>query len=407
MAYVWRLWAPGATQPDWIVGTMHVPLPSGASFPPPLAQALTQASWVATEIDPEGVSPALVRRYVAQPPGRSLSRQLGPRRWRALLATGKVDAKAAEGLRPWAVALAFLPPPRRPSMDESLRSAGAAAGARLGSLESPAEQLGALAAVPDREMIRQLDELAADPSRGAREQDTLELAYRQGDLATIRRLLLDPARMRRYPGFYRKLFAERNGRMAERLDSPLRRERAVVAVGLGHLLGTGSVLRRLEARGWRVEAVWPSPGRGPAANPAPTLRHPLRPSVRPVPRHQAGSGPIPHPSLAPRKALATPAPRATLPPGARPTAAPGLGLQGPLAPARLPATSQPGLPQPAARPSVGPSPQARPTPRPPRASGAGALRWAPFHRPSPSARPATRPSGQAHPTTAPLAPRRP
>lgn len=287
MAYVWQVTAPGASEPDWVVGTMHVPLPAGAGFPPPLATALKQATWVATEIDPEGVSPELVRRYVAQPPGGRLSRQLGPRRWRALLATGKVDAAAAEALRPWAVALAFLPAPRRPSMDESLRSAGAAAGARLGSLESPAEQLGALAAVPDVEMIRQLDELAADPTRGNREQNTLEAAYRKGDLPTIRRMLLDPARMRRYPGFYRKLFTERNARMAERLMAPLAKEKAVVAVGLGHLLGQGNVLERLARKGWKVRQVWPALAQAPnTARPAVARPGQARPGQAPRPKPQ-------------------------------------------------------------------------------------------------------------------------
>jgi uncharacterized protein YbaP (TraB family) len=73
-------------------------------------------------------------------------------------------------------------------------------------------------------------------------------AWRRGDGPAIDELMLAPFR-KQYPALYKRLFVDRNRRMAKEVERLLAgKGTAFVVVGAGHLVGKDSVIRMLTTR---------------------------------------------------------------------------------------------------------------------------------------------------------------
>jgi uncharacterized protein YbaP (TraB family) len=93
-----------------------------------------------------------------------------------------------------------------------------------------------------------LAELMNDPMG----YEKLVRAWLDGDAGALDRETLAPMR-KASPTLYRRLVTERNARWTIELDQRLKgRGRSVVVVGVGHLIGEGSVPQRLRALGYSV-----------------------------------------------------------------------------------------------------------------------------------------------------------
>lgn len=264
-----------AQPPVWVVkdadsemllfGSVHV-LPPGLEWRPTVLDAgLEKAEDIWFELPVGPATDQEVGRLAATagtlPPGQSLFRLLPPKdaeRLMRLAAVYGVDKAVLDRLEPWLaeVALASATFARSGAEAshgvEAVVNAGAPATARRRALETPAEQIGLFDQTPMAEQVASLRvslaELEADPEGYAK----LVRAWMEGDTGALDREALGPLRTAS-PALFRRLVSERNARWAVELDQRLKGQgRTVVVVGIGHLIGEGSVPARLRALGYSV-----------------------------------------------------------------------------------------------------------------------------------------------------------
>lgn len=105
------------------------------------------------------------------------------------------------------------------------------------------------------EDVRQLIETLDKPDRAKSQFAELRKSYFAGDQKRLEALVFDPEQVKRYPDFYKKMLFDRNVRWAPKVDRIFQEEDAVVAVGLGHLLGDKGLVKLLRAKGYAVEPL--------------------------------------------------------------------------------------------------------------------------------------------------------
>ena len=264
-----------ARPPVWVVrdrdsemlifGSVHL-LPPGLDWrPTALTSALARADdlWFELPPDPTNADAARVAAALgALPADQSLFRllgpQAGPRLSRAARAVG-LDPLSLDRLEPWLAEVALAGGVYRlagaTSEDgvEAVVQRLAPPRTSRRALETAAEQVAMLDAAPLAEQIaslnRTVQELETDPD-GYRD---LVRAWMAGDVAALRREALDPLRAAS-PALFDRLVIERNARWTSTLDARLKgRGRTVVVVGVGHLIGPGSVPDQLRALGYSVK----------------------------------------------------------------------------------------------------------------------------------------------------------
>ena len=249
----------------YLLGSVHA-LPAGTDvLPGPAAAAYADAEAVAFEVDLDGAAEAAASaatRAVATD-GVALSKRLGPadaaRLDRRLQAAGLRLAQF-DGFEPWFVALLLAQVPDGPArfsveagVDVQLFArAGADGKERLG-LETVDDQVGALDGLPVKDQLAFLREALHDDSEGG--LAGLVAAWEAGDAEALAALVSDG--LDASPALRQRVFTDRNARWLPQIEALLARsgEDVLVVVGAGHLVGPGSVVEMLRARGLVVERV--------------------------------------------------------------------------------------------------------------------------------------------------------
>lgn len=255
----------------YLLGSFHLLRP--ADYPPAevVTTTLAHADRVVFELAPEEMlAPGLAARL--ERAGRRVSGrlqdELAPEEWTRLQAAASragLDVQALQGLRPWFVALTLgvgamtrqgLDPGL--GLDRWLMQQAQAAGKPALGLETADEQIALLAdmdAPAQRQMLAGALEQADDEDATA----ALHAAWRAGDAAALQTLAGKPMQ-RRQPALYRRMLAARNRRWLQRLQPWLRpgQGNTLVVVGALHLVGDQGLVRRLQARGYRVERLPPA-----------------------------------------------------------------------------------------------------------------------------------------------------
>ena len=249
-----------------LFGSVHI-LPPGLTWEPPrLKQALASADdlWFEIPIDPASNLAAGQAALAAgmQPPGQTLSAQLTPadraRLAKAAAACG-LSVEGIDRLLPWFADVTLSVTSYRLSgadVDDGVErqiATEASASLQRRALETPAQQIGYLAAAPMHDQIASLRETLDDIDAGSVSYRRLVTAWMAGDTRTIRREALTPM-IRDAPGIYRTLVVARNQRWIDPIVQRLQgKGEAVMVVGVGHLVGPDSVPSLLRARGIRVD----------------------------------------------------------------------------------------------------------------------------------------------------------
>ena len=240
--WLWRVQRPGGPT-VWLFGTLH---DSGSADVAPAAWgALNQAPVFVSELGGEAPDPRKLADLARQPWGEVLDRQLAADDWWDLVTAmqGAMREEELRRARPWFVVMrliSHLARSPRPSMDDALASAAHERGLRLEALESWEAQLSALAStVTPADLTRTIRARAAV----ACEMEALRVAYRGGDEATLRRVLLQQG----------ALLDGRTRAWLPRIERLLADRGAFVAVGLGHLLGDRGLPALLAQAGYVVE----------------------------------------------------------------------------------------------------------------------------------------------------------
>jgi uncharacterized protein YbaP (TraB family) len=269
-------WPAAADPPLWrirrgeaevvLFGSVHV-LPADLAWRfPALESALAEADAVWFEIPDtpdsraEGATTALRRGSL--PRGRRLTDLLSAE-GRELLARAAarlgIPMAQLQGMRPWFaeayISLADLQRGGARQIDgvEQQLSDRLPPGTPRRAFETAAQQIKMLASQPEREqavsLVEALRELETDPDAFK----NLQAAWIAGDVGRIEREALVPMR-RQTPRLFKVLVLDRNRRWAREIERMLSgRQTTLVVVGVGHLVGAGSVPALLRSRGYDVE----------------------------------------------------------------------------------------------------------------------------------------------------------
>lgn len=264
-----------AQPPVWVVkdrnselvlfGSVHV-LPPGLDWEPPaLVRALARADdlWFELPIDPQ--SEALTGRLAAQngmlPEGQSLIALMSPadaERLTRVAAGFGLSAPFLDRFQPWLAEIALAGGSYRKvgaasqTGVEKIIAAHASPKAKLRAFETPEQQIGMLSGGPMAEQLASLHETLTEMEDDPDAFEALIRAWMAGDAGDLDRQALAPMR-KAAPELFKRLVMDRNAAWATALDARLKgRGRTVVVVGVGHLVGPGSLPERLRGLGYSV-----------------------------------------------------------------------------------------------------------------------------------------------------------
>lgn len=245
---------------DYLVGTMHFPVkPDEEDVPGKLKKFLEKSTAFAMEADLSKFDRNTVKKYLNLAPGQNLQTALPAHTWEVLAANygaKGVPAATLAHTKPWLLELMWANPTKMGNgLDSYLRKIANRGGKRLYYLEGMEDQIRALDAGTFEERVDMLTHTVDDPEV---QMDTLRAmldSYKGGYLDASKGLVFDEEMMRHYPVYYKELFDRRNNAWLPKVIDMMGKEDAVIAVGLGHLVGPGGLLQMLKDKGYTVEYV--------------------------------------------------------------------------------------------------------------------------------------------------------
>jgi uncharacterized protein YbaP (TraB family) len=282
--------ADGARGSAHLLGSMHLTREQIA-LDPAIERALSEADAIALEVAPQDLAPEALLELVVSlgqlPPGQSLAQLVGARTLKRL--ERRVAASAvpfATWLRwePWLVTMMLA--------NDQLATAGfrpeAGVEPQLGA-RAEREQKPVRGLETAREQIERFDSLplatqelllrdTLDSEKQRHSDDTVERAWRRGDLEALAHVLFSSPTGEHAPAFFEAIYFDRNRDFAEDVAELIESGgRWFVALGAGHMLGELGVPQLLAARGYRVERVPRTPGAAPVPVSAPSDATPQEP----------------------------------------------------------------------------------------------------------------------------------
>ena len=197
------------------------------------------------------------------PAGQTLSTLLPPALWArasALAAREGLSLEVLQRVKPWLaeLELTLLFYQREGYREdlgvESQVDAAAPPAARREAFETLAEQVDLFADDPLPEQIASLKETLDEIDTDPKIFDRAAEAWRRGDVAALRREVVDRVR-EEDAGLYKRLLVDRNRRFAARIEALARsgHGHVFVVVGAAHLVGPDGVPALLRRDGFRVE----------------------------------------------------------------------------------------------------------------------------------------------------------
>ncbi|MFN3432439.1 MAG: TraB/GumN family protein [Candidatus Sericytochromatia bacterium] len=260
--FVWKVTAPGAAsdaQPDYMIGTMHLPVDAGLVMPAPVRNLIAEASAVVTEADTSQVNATMLGKYIRLRGDKSLKQLLPPASWSQLvkLKPMGLPPEHLARIEPWYVNLVLtMPTPDgRPVIDDLVQQEAKQARVPVTHLEKAEQQLQFMDSIKQDEDVKQLIATLKEPQKAKAQLDDLRKSYFAGDGRRVEAMVFEPEALKLYPDYFNKLLFDRNARWMPQVDKLFKGEDAVVAVGLGHMLGDKGLIKLLKAKGYTVEPL--------------------------------------------------------------------------------------------------------------------------------------------------------
>lgn len=259
----------------WLFGTIHVGARSFYPLEPRLMTALREASVLALEVDPLGPQDEIARAVRAHgmyqngrgPASAELPAAYRPRLDRLLRQYGIGTAMVAP-MKPWMIASLLAVREFEAqgyqaelAVDAWLAQQAHERGLKVVELESVAGQMALFGRMPPAEQalfLRESIDAIEDKEQAADARAILQ-AWMQADQPALERIAAQTAADTTYSGRFvsQVLLAGRNPALADGIVKLLKTERrSVAAIGVLHLVGTGSVPELLRGRGLRVERIY-------------------------------------------------------------------------------------------------------------------------------------------------------
>ena len=224
-----------------------------------LAQThLAHCDVFATEFDFNEIEPAALQEALRLPENETLDTLLTRGAWKNLdrYAQKKlgVPADTFQHQHPMAVSTAltaaFLMEEAPQSLDETLWNHARLLGKTTAGVESFAEQLDTLRAIPMEQHLKSLTWLLKNHNRQKQRLKKMIGWYMAGNLQALYKAAKKDAK-----GMRKVLIYRRNKIMARRFEEITATQTLFCAVGAGHLPGEKGMLRLLRKRGFKVEPV--------------------------------------------------------------------------------------------------------------------------------------------------------
>ena len=272
------LWKVDGAEPSYVFGTIHLASPDVTTMTPATEKAVESADALYTEVpmDMAGQLKAAMALMGGESLAVALPKDLYTQAEAELKRINPVlDLKAFDTMKIWALAVTIslieeqLKNPAAMPLDAVLFTKAQGAGKEVGGLETLEEQAGVFEGFSKDEQIvmlkATLDDMEKARKDGRSPIEELRKAYLSGDLQSLDKTLndwmenFDPKLLAR---FMDALLTKRNIVMAERIGAKLKAapgKSQFFAVGAGHLIGDGGVLKLLEKQGLKVTRVTEAP----------------------------------------------------------------------------------------------------------------------------------------------------
>ena len=264
---LWRI-RPKKGGPDsYLFGTMHVRDLRAFEWYAQAKACLEKCDVFATEFDFSETDHQAINMVVQSTNPQPLDEALKAGAWKNLeyycQKKLKVSAVQMRHLHPMTVSMALtnalLVEEAAYSLDETLWEYARSKGKRTTGVETFAEQLDTLKAIPFGVHLKNLTWLLKNYKRQKRRLKKMIRWYRSGKIQQLYKAARKDAR-----GMRRVMLYDRNEKMADRFTEIASRESLFCAVGAGHLAGNKGLLRLLKKRGFKVKAI---PGPNDPRNP--------------------------------------------------------------------------------------------------------------------------------------------
>ena len=261
----WLYRVSNVEQPSYLFGTIHVGVALEEALPGDHFGAMAEPRSIVVEVDPSTVTPQDLVAGARLSRREDLERMLPSMVWHDLTAelSGVMASEGLKQMRPW-FAMMMLTQERvrtmhvgRPpqAMDLAIATYAQEQGITLRPLETANDQIRALNAVPNTEMVAIVSDMMENAETANQDLREMLNLYRVGDETQMTNLIFDQTEMERSPRMYRELFTRRNEAWMRALKEELDQGGTFVAVGLGHLLGPNGLLAKLRAEGYPIQRV--------------------------------------------------------------------------------------------------------------------------------------------------------
>jgi len=178
-----------------------------------------------------------------------------------LAADYNIPAAGLEVFKPWTVALFFAVLPLQKAgydpnsgVDRFLAMEARKKGEKIEGFETLEEQIQFFDELAEKEQIAFLDDTFDEVAEGIARLDKMAVAWVKGDTKAIDDLLVQEMKSK-YPTLYEKFLVQRNINWAGKIQEMLHRSGVqLIAVGIGHLVGSDSVQAQLAKHGIKVES---------------------------------------------------------------------------------------------------------------------------------------------------------
>ena len=265
------LWAlKDADTTIYLFGTVHMLKPDVRWFEGDVKAAFDSADTLVIEVsqdDPAKLA-ATFARLATNPNGPTVSQLLTPKqnaRYAAALKTYSIPREAMDRVDPWLVAINLSVTPLMQlgyqqdlGADKVLEASAAQSGKKVIGLESAEEQLGIFDALPRDVQINYLNATLEGLPEAEKEFATLIRNWSRGRADALAKQMNES--LKDTPELAKPLLLDRNVRWAawieQRMDQP---GTLFIAVGAGHLAGTGSVIELLAQKRLVVQRVGQRP----------------------------------------------------------------------------------------------------------------------------------------------------
>jgi hypothetical protein len=261
---LWQINKAGLT-PSYLFGTIHSDDPRVIKLPPAVRSRFEQADSVTIEVALtfSTAMKSLFSMYLK--PGETLDQLIDKKDYAELvkiLINYGVPEEATKRLKPLVTLLILSSPKSKTGqfLDLQLYQQAQALDKPVFGLETAEEQLALFDFLSLEEQVTLLKDSLKELSKIPEILEQLHELYLQRDLGGLLKLNEESIKMDNHKEladkFMKRLIVDRNLVMVERMQARLLEGNAFIAVGALHLPGRQGLLKLLEARGYRVLALY-------------------------------------------------------------------------------------------------------------------------------------------------------